>query len=79
MMAMLIQASNIFLHLGAWIFTEGLNCGISKEVGSTFQEDLAHSELAAYEHHCNIPLVGFPPWREVTDKEDLNIWNVRID
>ena len=56
---------------GAWVFTDGLNTGASKEIADIFQEDLKRSEWAEVADHANIPLIAFTPWSVLADRSQL--------
>ena len=63
--------------LGAWIFTEGLHYGSSREIGDIFQEDLKRSQWAEEDDHASIPLIGIVPWGILADRVNLQGINVR--
>ena len=46
----------------AWVITEGLYMGSSKEIGDIFQEDLKRSEWSEVGDHADIPLIAIGPW-----------------
>ena len=48
---------------GAWIITNGLNCGASKEVGSALKN--------AFKRNNRIPCIGITPWGIVQGRENL--------
>ena len=55
----------------AWILTEGLYYGASREIGDIFQEDLKRSEWSEVDNHADIPLIGIAPWGVVASQEEL--------
>ena len=57
----------------AWIITEGLYAGSSREIGDIFQEDLEKTEWG--EENLDLPLIAFTPWGILADRKPLyGIW-----
>ena len=63
----LVQAAET---TGAWIITNGLNCGASKEVGSALKN--------AFKRNNRIPCIGVTPWGIVQGKEGMIGIEVRV-
>ena len=61
----------VFYCLGAWLVTDGLYSGASREIASFFQEDLKRSEWSEVKQHTEITLVGVAPWGIVAGKQHL--------
>lgn len=64
--------------VGAWVITEGLCVGASKEIGDIFQEDLPRTIWAEKRDHTNIPLIAMAPWGILADRQPLDGIFVRI-
>ena len=54
---------------GAWIITNGLNCGASKDVGSAVKN--------VYKRNNKIPCIGITPWGIVQGRDQLTGEDVR--
>jgi hypothetical protein len=64
--------SYVFIHkeflLGAWIFTDAIDTGMSKLVG----EAVAHDRLL-HKHSNEVKCIGFTMWGTISEHERLNL------